>query len=353
MKCTSILALSAAAFAAMAIAATASAQVRIGEHTRVLDVASTFPGSMPVLGDAARGLTEKVERASGGELTLKFHEPGVLVPGAETVNAVAKGTVPAAWAGAGWFAGHDSAFNMFSSVPFGPGIGEYMAWLYRGGGLEMAREMFRQRGVHNIPCIIIPPEASGWFRKEIRSVDDLKGLKMRFFGLGANVMQKIGVKTVQLPPGEILAALKSGELDATEFSLPAMDQPLKFHTVAKYYYFPGWHQQATLFDLYINKAAWDALPDRHKAIIEIACGDTMRESIADGESRQWRAMKEMQAEGVELRRWSPEILVAFENAWKEVVDEESAKNPNFARVYESYANFRDNYSIWRHFNNLQ
>jgi TRAP-type mannitol/chloroaromatic compound transport system substrate-binding protein len=298
-------------------------------------------------------LPEKVLRASGGDLAFKFHEPGVLVPGAETVNAVASGKVAAAWAGAGWFAGKDSAFNMFSSVPFGPGLGEYLAWMFRGGGLEMAREMFHTNGVHNIPCGLIPPEASGWFQKEIKSVDDLKGLRMRFFGLGAKVMQKLGVKTSQLPPGEILEALKSGALDATEFSLPAMDKPLGFHTVAKFYYFPGWHQQATLFDLYINKKVWDALSDRHKAIIELACGDTMRDMIADGEAAQWKAMKEMQAEGVRLKRWPPEILIAFDNAWKEVVVEESAKSANFKRVFDSYTDFRENYAIWRHFNYLQ
>ena len=275
------------------------------------------------------------------------------MPAAETVNAVSKGAVAAAWAGAGWFAGKDSAFNMFSSVPFGPGIGEYMAWMYRGGGLEMARAMFHQHGVHNIPCGIIPPEASGWFRKEIRTAADLKGLRMRFFGLGANVMEKHGVVTRQLPPGEILAALKSDALDATEFSLPAMDQPLGFHKVAKFYYFPGWHQQATLFDLYINKAVWDGLPERHRAIIEISCGDAMREMIADGEAAQWKAMKEMQAEGVRLKRWPAEILVSFENAWKEVVAEESARNPSFKRAYDSYAAFRENYAIWRHFSYLQ
>jgi TRAP-type mannitol/chloroaromatic compound transport system substrate-binding protein len=318
-----------------------------------LDLASTFPGSMPILGAAVQRLSEKVHRASGGEISFQLHEPGKLVPAADTVNAVASGKVAAAWAGAGWFAGKDSAFNMFSAVPFGPGIGEYMAWLYKGGGLELSREMFHSHQVHNIPCMIIPPEASGWFQREIKTVDDLKGLRMRFFGLGAKVMQKHGVTTSQLPPGDILEALKSGTLDATEFSLPAMDQPLGFHTIAKYYYFPGWHQQATFFDLYINKEKWDSLSDRHQAIVELACGDTMRETIAEGEAAQWQAMKEMQAQGVRLKRWPPEILISLENAWKEVVAEESQKNPNFKRVYESFLAFRENYAIWRHFSYLQ
>ena len=337
---------------AITVAASASVPAARAEHL-TLNVASTFPGSMPILGEAARRMTSLVRRATDDEVVLKFHEPGALAPAAETVNAVAKGMVPAAWAGAGWFAAKDSAFNLFSSVPFGPDMGEYLAWMYRGGGLDAARAMFHANGVHNIPCIIIPPEASGWFQKEIRSVADLNGLKMRVFGLGAKVMQKLGVVTFQLPPGEILEALKSGAIDAAEFSLPSIDQPLGLQTVAKYYYFPGWHQQATLFDLYVNKSTWDALAERQRTVIEASCGDTMRETIAQGEAAQWKAMREMQAQGVKLKRWAPEILVAFENAWKEVVAEESEKNPNFKRIYASFSQFRENYSIWRHFSTLQ
>jgi TRAP-type mannitol/chloroaromatic compound transport system substrate-binding protein len=318
-----------------------------------LDLASTFPGGMPILGDAAHKLAERVKRATGGELVFKFHEPGKLVPAAETVNAVADGKVAAAWAGAGWFAGKDSAFDFFSSVPFGPGMGEYMGWLYDGGGLELAREMFESRGVHNIPCGMIPPEASGWFRTEIKTPADLKGLKMRFFGLGAKVMQRFGVVTEQIAPGEILARLKDGSLDATEFSLPAMDLPLRFYEVAKYYYFPGWHQQATLFDLYINLKVWNALEDRYKATIELACGDIVREMIAEGEAAQGKAIKELKAKGVNLRRWPAPMLVEFEKAWKEVLAAESAKNPNFQRVYESYAAFRDDYAAWKYLSVLE
>lgn len=314
-----------------------------------LDLASTFPGTMPILGDAAKELSRTVERVTGGELELKFHEPGQLVPAAETVNAVSEGTIAAAWAGAGWFAGKDSAFNFFSSVPFGPGIGEYLAWMYEGGGLEIAREMFHAHGVHNIPCGLIPPEASGWFRNEIKSPEDLSGLRMRFFGLGALVMQKLGVVTEQIPPGEILARLENGSLDATEFSLPAMDAPLGFYNVNKFYYFPGWHQQATFFDLYVNLEIWETLDDRYKATLEVACGDIMRDMIGKGEAAQWQAIKEMQTDhGVQVRRWPAPMLVELEQAWNEVVLEESAKNPNFKRVYDSYAEFRKNYEIWRY-----
>lgn len=327
--------------------------IRAEESAKVeLNLASTFPGTMPILGSAAHDLTERINRATAGEVEITFHEPGVLVPAADTVKAVAEGTVAAAWAGAGWFAGHDSAFNFFSAVPFGPGIGEYLAWMYQGGGLDFARAMFREHGVYNIPCGMIPPEASGWFRSEMKSPEDLKGLNMRFFGLGALVMEKLGVNTEQVAPGEILAKLKDGSLDATEFSLPAMDKPLGFHTVAKYYYFPGWHQQATFFDLYINLDVWEQLADHHQATIELACGDIMRDMIAKGEAAQGEAIAELQAQGVELRRWPAPMLVAFEDAWADVVAEESAKSENFRIIYESYASFRKKHETWRYLSEL-
>jgi TRAP-type mannitol/chloroaromatic compound transport system substrate-binding protein len=334
--------------AGAAVAALAAATPAEAQQTKVrLNLTSTFPGSVVLIGEGIKKLTEKIGRASGGEIEVRFHEPGALVPAAQAMDAVARGSVEAAWAGAGWYSGKDVTFNLFSTVPFGPGIGEYMAWMYYGGGLDIAREMFAKYDLHNIPCSIIPPEASGWFSREIKSVSDLKGLKMRFFGLGAKVMEKLGVSTQQLPPGEIFQALQLGVIDATEFSLPALDQRLGFYKVAKFYYFPGWHQQATLFDLYINKKKWDALSDQHKTIIELACGDMMRDGIAQGEAQQWKAIKEMQAEGVQVKKWPAEILAAYEKAWNEVVAEEQAKSPTFAKAWASYSEFRKNYAIWR------
>lgn len=310
-------------------------------------VASTFPTGMELIGEAVTQLPATIATATGGEVVLRVYEPGELAPATETLFAVSDGRVDAGWGGAGWFADVDSAFSMFSAIPFGPGIGEYMAWLYHGGGLEIAREMFAGHDLYNIPCALIPPEASGWFRKEIRTVADLRGLRMRFFGLGAGVMRKLGVDTRSIAPGDIRQALEEGRIDAAEFSLPAMDRSLGLHEAAKYYYFPGWHQQATLFDLYINRHVWSDLPDRHRAVIELACGDMMRETIASGEARQWKAMREMRDAGVQIRRWPPEIIAAMESAWNELAAEEAEKSANFRRAYASYEAFRADYAIWR------
>jgi len=319
-----------------------------------LDMASMFPTSLTLIGEAAPRFAEKIKRASGGAIEVKVYEPGALVPGLETIPAVSKGSVPSAWSSPGFFSGTDSAFAFFTTVPFGPGIPEFLAWMYYGGGLELQNEMFGQHNIHAIPCGITPPEASGWFRREIKSVDDLKGLKMRFFGLGAKVMDKLGVATQLLAPGDIFQALQLGTIDATEFANPSLDQKLGFYQVAKYYYFPGWHQQASILDFFINKARWDALSDQHQAIIELVCSDMLRQIMAEGEATQWAAMQEMREKnGVKIMRWPAEIMKAYETAWNEVIVEESAANPNFKRVYDSYSKFRQNYALWRDYGYLQ
>ena len=331
------------ALATFALAGAAHAQQKVR-----INLANAFPNSLTLIGEAPGKLAKKLDRISAGTIDLRVNEPGALVPALQAIQATGQGSIDAAWSNAGFFAGTDSAFNMFAAVPFGPGIPEYLAWIHHGGGLQLSRELFGKHGVYNIPCAIIPPEASGWFRREIKSVQDLKGLKMRFFGLGAKAMAKLGVSTQLLAPGDIFQALQLGTIDATEFSLPVMDQKLGFHQVAKFYYFPGWHQQATFLEFYINRKKWDALSDQHKAMIESACGDLTKDVIAEGEATQFRAMAEMRDKnGVQIKKWGPEFMAAFEKAWQDVIAEESAANPSFKRVYESYAKFRSDYAIWR------
>lgn len=318
------------------------------QATVQLSMTSVYPTSLTLVGEAAPKLAENIKRASGGTLVLKVYEPGALVPGLESIQAVSKGSVDTAWSAAGFFSGTDTAFNIFTTLPFGPGMPEFLAWMYHGGGLQLENEMLAKHDVHAVICGIQPPEASGWFRKEITKVEDLKGLKMRFFGLGAKVMEKLGVATQLLAPGDIFQALQLGTIDATEFSNPSLDQKLAFYQIAKYYYFPGWHQQASLINLFINKKKWDALSDQHKAVIELACGDMVRHIMAEGEATQWSAVKSMRDEhGVTIKTWPPEILAAFRKAWEEVAQEESAANPNFKKVYDSYTQFRENYGVWR------
>jgi TRAP-type mannitol/chloroaromatic compound transport system substrate-binding protein len=316
------------------------------------DLAVTVPSAVPVIGAAPKRFTEIVDTLSGGAIKIAFHEPGELVPPLGIFDAVSEGSVEAGWAPGGFWAGKIKAASLFSAVPFGPSASEYLGWMDHGGGLEMWQEIMSRHDIHVVLCGITSPEASGWFREEITSLDDFRGLKMRFFGLGALVMEKLGVSTQLLAAPEIYPALERGVIDATEFSMPAIDLNLGFNEIAKHYYFPGWHQQATLVSLMVHDQRWEALSDAQKTVIEVACGDTIRHDIADGGAIQGPALAELQEKGVILHRWPEEILNAMHDAWEEVVSEQSAEDADFKRAWESLQAFRDEYAAWKDLGHL-
>jgi len=333
---------------AAVLAVTSALDSSMAQDKKVrLNMAGAFPSSMAVLGPGQLYFADKVKKLSAGSIDIRFFEPGALVPGSQYFDAIASGSLDSAWTGLGFFTGKDVAFALFSSVPFGPELGEYMGWMRFGGGEQLMQELARKYNVEVMLCGTIAPEASGWFRKEIKSVDDLKGLKMRFFGLGANVMQKMGVATQILQPGEIFQALQLGTIDATEFSMPVMDLSLGFHQVAKHYYFPGWHQMATFVHFLVSKQKWAELSDTQKEVIKAACDSTMLHNYIEGESVQGKALKEIQAKGVTLHYWPKEILDAYRKAWTEVIEEQKAKSPEFAKTWASLSKFREDYKVWR------
>jgi len=308
---------------------------------------STYPGSLTQLGTLGKHVAEQLKLVSNGEVELVFQEPGALVPALEVFDAVASGAVETGWSTPGYWAGKVPALQLFAAVPFGPQAGEYIAWLKFGGGKELFEEIYHEQGIHGVHCGVIAPEASGWFRTEIKSTDDLKGLKMRFFGLGAKVMEKMGVSTQLLAGGDIFPALELGTIDATEFSMPAIDLNLGFYQVAKHYYFPGWHQQATMFDLMINLDLWESLDDTTKAQIETVCDAAIAYGLAEGEAIQFEALQELEANGVTIHQWPPEVLAELEAAWEEVLAELVAEDEDFARVWASLSEFRGNYKKWK------
>lgn len=309
-----------------------------------------FSTALPGLGTPIPRVAEQLDLMSGGTLRMKVYEPGKLVPPFEILGAVSSGKINSGYATAGYWSGKIPAAPLFSAVPFGPEAGEYMAWMYYGNGLKLYQEMYDQAGynVHVLPCAVLAPETSGWFANEINSPEDLQGLKMRFFGLGGKVMQKLGVATSLLPGGEIFPALEKGAIDATEFSMPAIDARLGFHKLVKFNYFPGWHQQATIFELMINKDVWNEASEQHQAIIENACKASMTDSFAEGEAIQHAALIDnIENNGVIMKQWSPEMLETFKSTWEEVAAEEAANDEFFALVLDDMNTFRDGYSLWK------
>jgi len=242
-----------------------------------------------------------------------------------------------------------NAASLFAAVPFGPEAGEFLGWVLYDDGARLWQQMYDDNGynVHVTPCGLIAPETSGWFKNEINSVEDLKGLNMRFFGLGAKAMEKLGVSTSLLAGGDIFPALERGAIDATEFSMPRIDARLGFHKLVKYNYFPGWHQPSTLFELLVNKDVWDDLGEAAQSQIEVACLATITKNLAEGEATNFAAMvKATEENGVILKQWSPEMLGAFEGAWNEVVVELAEGDPFFQEVWDDLQEYRAGYKVW-------
>lgn len=338
--------------AALSVAAT-QMPIQASAEPVTLNMPSTFPGSLIQLGQAGVKLQDTLNLVSNGDIEVKFFEPNALVPPLEIYDAVANGSVDAGWSVSGYWGSKNSALNLFAAVPFGPSAGEYLAWMWYAGGEDMMNEIYNPAGIQSLVCGVIAPEASGWFREEIKSAEDLKGLKMRFFGLGAKVMQKLGVDTQLLAGGDIYPALERGTIDATEFSMPAIDQNLGFYNIAKHYYFPGWHQQSTIQELLINKAKWDGMSDSQRALIKTACRANVATQLAEGEAIQGKALAEMAAAGVEIHQWDDSMLATFKGAWDEVVAEEVAANPDFERVWDSITTFRAEYAAWKNLGYLK
>jgi TRAP-type mannitol/chloroaromatic compound transport system substrate-binding protein len=308
---------------------------------------SAFGSQLPHIGASAIRFSKDVDRLSGGKLELRFYEPGALIPALECFEAVGKGSVEACWTTPGFHAGKIPALPFFTTVPFGPGFGEFTAWLWFGGGKELKDEIYKPHNLIAVDAYCHGPETSGWFRREIKNVEDMKGIKMRFFGLGAKVMQKVGVSTQLLAPADIFPALERGVIDATEFSMPTMDIKQGFHQIAKFNYFPGWHQQVSCAEILMNRKNWEGLSDQNKAIIEIAGKAQVAITLAEAEYMQIEAMKELvEKHKVQIKRWSDEDLATYEKLWLEVVAEESAKDPLFKKVADHYLAFRKEYALW-------
>jgi len=333
---------------ASALVAGSFSSAAMAEKRMLLKTPIYYNSVLPSLGSSIRYVADNMETLSGKSMKMKIYEPNKLVNPKEILDAVSTGKVQAGYATAGNWGGKIPAARLFSAVPFGPEAPEYLAWFYHGNGNKLHQELYDENNL-NVKvqvCGVLAPETSGWFKEEINKPEDLKGLKMRFFGLGALVMEKLGVSTVGLPGGEIFPAIEKGVIDATEFSMPVVDKRIGLKKLLKYNYFPGWHQQATMMELIINKDTWNKMSDRQRSVVEHLCKSATLEAIAMGEAIQAPIMEENLEKGVVNKYWSSEMLDTFKAKWQEVVSEESAKDPAFKRIYDDLSKFRASYDLW-------
>ncbi|WP_299344478.1 TRAP transporter substrate-binding protein [uncultured Maritalea sp.] len=337
--------IAAPALAALAMS-TAVLPTQAGEPLR-WRVPVAFGTHLPALGDNINYVAEALDAATAGEVQFKVFEPGKLVAPLSITEAVKDGKMQAGYTWLGYDQGRIPSAPLLAARPFGMEPWEYTAWWYEGGGQALAEAVYAEHDVHPILCGIIGPETAGWFRNEIKSLEDIDGLKIRFAGLGGKVMQKLGASVTVLPGGEIFPALEKGAIDATEFSMPAIDQLLGFDKIIKNNYFPGWHQTYTAFHLVVNAELWARLPSDRKALIDMACTAGVIRNLSKGEAIQGAVIAGFPEKGVTANTLPEELLRELQVITQEVLEEEAANDEHFKTIYESQEAFSADYKNWK------
>jgi TRAP-type mannitol/chloroaromatic compound transport system substrate-binding protein len=292
-------------------------------------------------------VSETLAAISGGAMVLDIYEPTEIVPPFEITDAVSKHKVQAGYTWLGYDQGRIPASPLLGAVPFGMEPWEFTAWWFEAGGRQLGEELYHAQGVHPLLCGLIGPETAGWFRHRIETLDDIQGLKIRFAGLGGKVLQRAGASITMLPGGEIFQALEKGAIDATEYALPVVDQKLGFDRVAPYNYYPGWHQPATAFHLVVDLDLWEALDAPSKALLETVCTASVTRNLARSEGLQGAVIEGFIARGASAEILPTEILRGLAEITDQVLEEEAAADPTFARILESQRRFRAEYAYWK------
>jgi TRAP-type mannitol/chloroaromatic compound transport system substrate-binding protein len=313
-------------------------------HWRVpLSTAQNLPGS----GETIVWLAENVAAASGGTIHLDLFDPGEIVPAFAITDAVRDGKVQAGITWLGYDQGKIPSSALFGATPFGLDPPGYISWWFFGGGRELADEVYGEHNVKPLFCMITGPETAGWFSTPIESSADLKGLKIRFAGVGGKVMQRLGASITMLPSGDIFQALETGVIDATEFSQPITDKALGFSRIAKYNYFPGWHQPFSASHLIVNIDVWNALASADQVFLESMCTATVARQYGLSESLQGPIIREYRDSGVEARYLPREMLLELKRTADEVLNEEAENDEYFKRVLASQRDFKAMYGEWK------
>lgn len=310
-----------------------------------------FKSTLPALGTPSQYVADQLEAMSAKQIRIKIFEPGKLVPPFDILQAVSEGKVEAGYTWIGYDAGKVPALPLFAAVPFGLKPWAYMAWYYEGDGHSLLQEVYQNKGfnVHAELCGIIGPETAGWYRKPLESLEDYNGLKIRFAGLGGKVLQKLGASVTMMPGGELFQALEKGTIDATEFSLPIIDQILGFNKVVSYNLFPGWHQPFTAQYMLINNKEWDELGEDTKAMIHTACTAAALRGLTESEFQQGAVIQGFAEKNVTAQKLPREVLEKLKAITVEVLVEEAARDEDFKRVFEDQQAFAEQYRIWEDF----
>jgi TRAP-type mannitol/chloroaromatic compound transport system substrate-binding protein len=312
-------------------------------------LASSFPKSLDTIFGGAETFARKVSEMSGGKFVISTHAAGELMPAFGVLDGVQNGTVEVAHAPPYFFFGKDETFALGTGIPFGMNSRQTTAWMYAGNGMKLMREFYAKYNIVNFPAGNTGAQMAGWYRKEIKSVKDLQGLKMRIGGFGGRVIQRLGVVPQNIPAGEIYQALEKGTIDAAEFVGPHDDQKLGLQKIAPFYYYPGWWEGGAQLDVMINNKAYETLSAEYKAIVEAAASYAHVEMQAKYDAFNPIALKQLVSQGAKLRPFPKDVMdLAFKESMA-LYSELSAKNENWKKMYEDYSAFRKDQNLWFRF----
>ena len=309
-------------------------------------LASSFPKSLDTIYGAAEVFAHKLGEMSGGKFQVSVHAGGELMPPFGVVDGVQNGTVEMAHTAPYYFVGKDETFAIGCAIPFGLNSRQMSAWMYEGNGLKLMREFYAKYNIISFPGGNTGAQMGGWFRKPLKSLDDMKGLKMRIGGFAGKVIERLGAVPQNIPGGEIYQALEKGTIDAAEWVGPYDDQKLGFHKVAPFYHFPGWWEGGPQLDFFINQKAYDALSAEYKAMVEAAASHAHVEMQARYDARNPAALKQLVAAKTQLVQMPKPVMDAAFKASMDIYSELSAKNPSWKKVYADYAKFRAEQNLW-------
>ncbi|MBU3719579.1 MAG: twin-arginine translocation signal domain-containing protein [Burkholderiaceae bacterium] len=308
--------------------------------------ASSFPKGFDTLYGTLELIARRVNQLTGGKFQISTHAAGEIVPPFQVLDAVEKGTIEANHTAPYYFIGKDPAWAFGTCIPFGLNARQMNAWWYHGDGEKVFNEFSRKSGVVNLLAGNTGSQMAGWFKKELKTVEELKGLKFRTGGMGGQVLAKLGVVTQQIPAGEIYSALEKGTIDAAEFTVPYDDERLGLNKIAKYYYYPGFWEGGAALGFQVNAKAYDALPDAYKAALQAACAEGNSWMQAKYDTVNPQALKRLIAGGAVLRRFPKSVMDASFKANNELMAENSAKSPEFKKLFDHMRAFHRDQQAW-------
>jgi len=309
--------------------------VNINKNKKVhLKLATSWPAHFPIMGTGVESFVNDVKVASGGSIDIALYPKNTLIPALQVFDACSAGHIDIFHSGPYYWKGKNSALSLFSGAPFGFTAEEINTWMLYGGGYDLWRELYSRYDLHPFMGGNTNVQMGGWFRKEINSVEDLKGLKMRVPGLGGDVFAKLGVNPILLPAGEIYSSLERSTIDATEWVGPALDLKMGFYKVAKHYY-SGWHEPGSILELTFNKTKFDGLSAEHKSILEMASSKMNNTMAYEFSNENAKALLKLKDLGIKAKNFPEDVILAAKHGLKEVVAEHSKENQDFKRVWDS------------------